>query len=32
MISSEIIKGGDEHFDLTEFSSGGATPEATPGY
>ena len=32
MISSEIIKGGDEHFDLTTFEQGAGTPEATPGY
>jgi hypothetical protein len=31
MVSSEIIKGGDEHFDLTTFEQGSATPEATPG-
>ena len=31
MISSEIIKGGDEHFDLTTFEQGAGTPEATPG-
>jgi hypothetical protein len=29
MISSKITKGGDEHFELTKFESGVATPEAS---
>jgi hypothetical protein len=29
MISSKITKGGDEHFELTTFESGKATPEAS---